>query len=79
MTKPHFPPPPDDEADEAAWKKEYREAFARIAIERGYWTAEEAAPWADSCIDDAWVCAHDRPAAEVAAEDVEVCAKEGEP
>lgn len=73
-----FPAPPDDDAAEAAWKAEYMAAFARISVERKYWAAEDAAPWAESCVDDAWVCASNCPPAEVAAEDVEVCVREGE-
>jgi hypothetical protein len=61
-----------------AWIAAYREAFCRIAVERGLWTADDAAPWAESCEDDAWAAAGHCDPAEVAAEDVSVCAREAQ-
>ena len=63
---------------EEVWRAAYRKAFVCLAIERGYWDAEGALPWAESCEADAYAAAKDCPPAEVAAEDVEVCARERE-
>lgn len=63
---------------EAKWRAAYRKAFVRIAGERGYWDADGALPWAESCEADAYAVAGHCPPAEVAAEDVEVCARERE-
>ena len=67
-----------DQTTPEAWEAEYLAAFVRIAVERGYWTAEDAAPWADSCAADACAaCWHQgTPPAEVADVDVDICARE---